>query len=285
MHPPLEYHELSVHILRLRKPARLLHVTDTHFGQYGRHSWFPFENQQELVERIVGLANDPDGYFNALLFTGDIGTNIRDIPPLTSFFTTSKDTLTDVMESFSQVTIPKFATLGNHDTYSDTTEEILRDVGFQMLEPGQNHPVITNLGQLSIWALPDLETQKDWHDQICKNIAAFKCGIDPDTVPIILAHNPDSFDELTYDSFYFGVAGHTHGGGYINPKLQKLALAKMKLKNKLYRAGFIQNGNGAAFIVSEGGGRHTGTPRSDISTKITAIDLLPFNYRDSFHKL
>ena len=173
MHPPLEYHELSVHIPRLREPARLLHVTDTHFGQYGRHSWFPFEKQQELVEHIVGLANDPDEYFNALLFTGDLGTSIRDFSRLASFLTTDKDTLANIMQPFANITIPKFAALGNHDTHSNAAAEILHDVGgFQMLASGQNHPVIANISdQLSIWALPDLETQKDWHDEICKNIA------------------------------------------------------------------------------------------------------------------
>lgn len=273
-HPRLAYQEITVGIPQLRTPAGLLHISDLHFGDYGRHSWVPYKKQQILVKQIVDLAQAASDVMpTALVLTGDVGTYIRELGMVCI---TPAGQIEQMLEPFESLDIPKFACLGNHDTHSDEMGKILRQSGFKTLLPDQKDPVLGNFsGQLSMWALPDLNTQQDWHTRVCESISNFSLGLDPEIIPIILTHNPDSFDHLPKDLYYFGLAGHTHGGAYKQEFANSFALQKLGLKNHRYKSGIQHNGGESTFYISAGAGRHIVTPNSDIEMEITRFNLVP----------
>ncbi|CAN5190330.1 metallophosphoesterase [soil metagenome] len=269
LHPRIDFTQLECQFDVIEKKISFLHVTDFHLGYLGFHSWLTINRQIQLMKKLVDIIKKYKPA--ALLFTGDLSTKVG----FPGHFSASSELLDRILFPLRTISIPKYATLGNHDNIATASRVILQNYGFITASKYQQHPLISDpMENFSIWALPDFETQRKLHDKVSAHIAKNYASLDKKTLPIILAHNPDSFDHLPADLKYFGLAGHTHGGGYMNRKMNKLAIKILGLENKSYDSGIFTTPVGSIVYISRGAGRHIGTPLSTMPMEVTLVSIL-----------
>ena len=181
-----------MHLPHLHSPIKLLHLSDLHLGD-------PL-TVPEVVDAVQpGLAERPD----LIVLTGDYVYGhgaLRD------------HRLEDAVAALARVA-PVYAVLGNHDggawggAYGDWANEPVR----RRLEQGgavvleNSKQVVTVRGQeLLLVGVGDL-----W-SQTMNPAKAFRQA--PKNVPtILLAHNPDTKDQVESFDWHLLLAGHTHG--------------------------------------------------------------------------
>jgi uncharacterized protein len=190
---------VPVSLPRLRKPFRLLHMSDFHASPV-----VPLPFIEEAVEE--GLSMKPD----VICLTGDFFTH--EIP--------DREDFVRVLRRVSGAA-PTLACLGNHDGgswaaarggYTDTAaiRELLRESGIRCLyndswtaDAGGQPVEFVGVGD--IWAG---EARPD---------TAFLGSAPLDVPRIVLSHNPDSKDVLQSCGWDLMLSGHTHGGQIVLP--------------------------------------------------------------------
>ena len=277
IHPSVFLDERVFKFANIRTTTSILHLTDTHFGKWGVHSCLPVKKQSALVERITQIAEEPASGISAVCFTGDLSSGIGWLPWYKS---PDKGMLQEIVAPLKRLTnIPKFATYGNHDFYMDPDipYDVLDDCGFTILSTESKQPFIAPLTEdISIWGMPDFMMQQEAHAEMCRNMAYMYQGIHPNHLPIVMAHNPDTFDYLPADMHYLGLAGHTHGAAYTNKYLRDTAVRLLNSQNKDLMQGTFENGEPMKKLhISRGAGRHVGTPFSDVEMEVTKVTVCP----------
>jgi uncharacterized protein len=98
-----------------------------------------------------------------------------------------------------------FASLGNHDNWFDANvvTKIVESVGIPVLR-NASQTVRINGEPLAIVGLGDLWTEGVDMTRAFRNVDS--------PVPVVLMHNPDSFEHWSREGSHLILAGHTHGG-------------------------------------------------------------------------
>ncbi len=199
--------------------AKYALIADMHLGIY---------NDASIMERIVKKVSQLD--VDALLIAGDFT------------YEADPNELENLFASLSQLNIPIYAVLGNHDCerpgpkIRDRLESVLTDLGVEVIG---NRAVklkgVTLLGLGSHWARDDRVELLDGYTQE-ENL-------------IVLTHNPDtvlSFKPHHYPDLI--LAGHTHGGQVRIPYLYQKVIPVQG--DVLWDKGVMTYKNYQVFITS-----------------------------------
>lgn len=232
-------------------PLKILFISDIHAGDD-----MPFSEIERAFD--IGLKQKPD----LILFGGDFITNI--IPDMEIYG--------KLLQKLSSKA-PSFACMGNHDGGKDAilfggppdcTEirKLLRNSGITPLE-NQSSDITVNDRKLRIIGLGDLWAGNMRPDNVFNGEAA----VDDVTV-IVLAHNPDSKEDLVKYKWDLMLCGHTHGGQCAMPFLGPPVLP---VSDRTFSAGLYE-WCGRKIYVSRGIGNIWGV-RFNCRPEITLITL------------
>ncbi len=180
-------------------PIRILHLSDLHASIF-----VPLSMIHHAI--TAGLAQKPD----IICVTGDFITNRQGFHP--GPYSQALRRLSDFA--------PTFAVLGNHDGGSWTgrhlgypdhkvVDRILEDSRIELLH-NRSREVRVRDSAVTLVGVGDL-----WSDEVEPRRAFADVRDSHPTV--LLAHNPDTKDELRYYRWDLMLSGHTHGGQVIIP--------------------------------------------------------------------
>ena len=208
---------------------RIAQLSDIHIG--------PFMPEDEL-RKYVRIANDlkPD----LIALTGD-------------FVTWDPSTQRAVVNALTALRAPFgiFGCLGNHEAWSHTEDSITRmfqQVGIRILRQ-ERVPITTRAQSFNLIGV-DFETRRPMVSGSEKFVQRYLDGVDslvaPDTVNILMSHNPNTFDRAAELGIDLSLAGHTHGGQvaleFISPELAPSRLVTP------YVAGWFQKPGGQLYV-------------------------------------
>ncbi len=242
----------------INQPVRLLHLSDFHASKD-----VPYSQIQQAIE--LGLELTPD----FAVLTGDFITWRLESPQR---FAQILRRLSDKM--------PVFACLGNHDggrwagstAGQKTAAEVatmLDDAGVHLLV-NRAHHLQLNESPLKIVGLGDL-----WNDD------ARPQGLLPPTdlalpkdepATILLAHNPDTKDEIKQYYWDLMCCGHTHGGQLVVPLLGWRPF--LPVRDASMPEGLHYYTDGRQIHVTRGVGNLHGV-RFNCPPEISLLQLLP----------
>jgi predicted MPP superfamily phosphohydrolase len=232
---------------------RIAQLSDIHIG--------PFMTAQE-VSRYVEITNALKA--DLVTLTGD-------------FITWDPATKESVVEALARLQAPFgiFGCLGNHEIYTRTEESITQLFaarGIRILR--QQRAAI--LAQGATLNLIGVDFQPRLRPRSRGNVAArsYLRGIDPliqpDTVNILLSHNPNSFDRAAELGIDLSLAGHTHGG-QVNLEFVHPGLTPSRLITPYVKGWFEKNG--AQLYVNRGIGTIGVPVRFGARPEITVFEL------------
>ncbi len=217
--PPVSEHEvISERIHPALDGVRIGHISDIHVRRGVR---------PRRLERAVELLNLLQPDFVAM--TGDyVCFSPRPLPRLTT--------------ALRRLTVPTFATLGNHDHWCGAPEvrAALLRAGVQVLT--NEHRVLDVNGRpLHLVGLDDPVTKKSDPE------LAFD-GVPEDATSIVLSHCPDYADRLRQRNAALVLSGHTHGGQVFIKRVTPYVSARLGMK---YLHGFFDL-DGTILYVNRG---------------------------------
>ncbi len=128
----------------------------------------------------------------------------------------SVETLKDDVAPLRQLTAPlgKYFVTGNHEYYSGVGPWLaqIKTLGFDVLN--NDHRLIRRgRGKITLAGVPDYSTRYfGIHEKSSPVKAAGGC--EPESLKILLAHQPKSVFEAAKAGFHIQISGHTHGGQY-----------------------------------------------------------------------
>jgi predicted MPP superfamily phosphohydrolase len=175
------------------------------------------------------------------------------------------DQLRDVLAHLPRGRLATVGILGNHDyglnwaqpEVADLVQREVERAGMRVLRNDA-----ADVGGLTIMGIDDLWAHR-------ANPAA-ALGRRSTEAAIVLCHNPDAMDELSWEDYRGWIlAGHTHGGQCKPPFLRPPLLP---VRNKRYSAGEIPLANGRRLYINRGLG-HLIQVRFNVRPEITAFRL------------
>lgn len=228
----LQVTQRPIHLARLPKSFagfRIAQLSDIHIG--------PFMTEDQ-IRKYVRIANDlkPD----LIALTGD-------------FVTWDPSTQRAVVNALAGLHAPFgiFGCLGNHEAWSHTEDSItqmFQRVGIRILRR-QRVPVSTNGEAFNLIGV-DFETRRHMVPGNEKFVRTYLEGLEslvaPDTVNILMSHNPDTFDRAAEMGIDLSLAGHTHGGQvaleFVSPEIAPCRLVTP------YVSGWFQKPGGQLYV-------------------------------------
>ncbi len=207
----------------------ILQLSDLHIG--------PFMTERE-IRKIAAISNSLRPHLAVL--TGD-------------FVTYDPSTQYAVVDALSGIKAPfgVFGCLGNHEIYTRTEASItalFAARGFRMLRQEQTliragNDVVNMIGV-------DYQTQARYVRGHAGYVKRYLQGVDkllvPQTVNILLSHNPNTFDRAAQLGIDFTIAGHTHGG-QVNLEFLHTDISPARIYTP-YVSGLFQKGNGQLYV-------------------------------------
>lgn len=221
---------------------RIAHLSDLHIGALTPIGW-------GLRWAHAAAAAEPD----LAVVTGDMVTSGTEF---------HEDVASVVGALRSKLGV--FVSMGNHDYFGEGEPLItlLRGRGAKVL---RNEGVPVERGGATIWlaAIDDTWTRRD-------DLASAMRGRPEGATTVLLAHDPDSFDEAADAGADLVLSGHTHGGQIAIPLIARAAnLASFTHR---YILGFYRRGR-ALLYVHPGLGT-TGPPiRVGVAPEVTILVL------------
>jgi predicted MPP superfamily phosphohydrolase len=217
---------------------RIAQLSDIHIG--------PFMTARE-VQKCVSIANQlrPD----LVVLTGD-------------FITWDPATQDDVVNVLADLKAPfgRFGCLGNHELWADVEDSITemfarRDI--RMLR--DTTAVVTSQGEKLNLIGVDYQSRRRFGPPGGRPVRQYLEGVDrlmlPDTVNILLSHNPNTFDRAAELGIDLSLAGHTHGGQvtleFIHPDLSPSRLITDYGRGRFEKRGsqlYVNRGIGTIFV-------------------------------------
>ncbi len=179
---------------------KIVHISDIHYGRTIHK-----KELATLVKEINLLKPD------IIVLTGDLLDKEK---PL------SKTDTKDIIENLKNMnaTIGKFAIMGEHDFDKEEWSTIMKDSGFYNLN--DTYELIYNKEYEPIMIaglstnLKGTKNAKDKIAPINDYINSIQESEDPDTprYKILLLHEPDYINDITYKNYDLILAGHSHNG-------------------------------------------------------------------------
>jgi hypothetical protein len=255
----LETTEKRIPLARLPRAFegfRIVQLSDIHIG--------PFMSEAE-IRKVVQIANalKPD----LAVLTGD-------------FLIWDPATQQAVVNALAGLRAPfgVFGCLGNHEAWSRSETSIARlfeQAGIRMLR--QARVPITTQGEALNLIGVDFETRLRWRDRpggghvVRRYLEGVEPLVAPDTVNILLSHNPNTFDRAADLGIDLSLAGHTHGGQvaleFVSPEISPARLITP------YVAGWFQKPGGQLY-VNRGIGTIGFPIRLGAPPEITVLELV-----------
>ena len=233
---------------------RIAQLSDIHIG--------PFMSETE-IRKYVRIANDLKPDLFAL--TGD-------------FVTWDPGTQQAVVNALAELHAPfgRFGSLGNHEAWSGTEDSITRlfhEAGIRILRQ-ESVPIAVQGDRFNLIGV-DFETRRHMGPANEKFVRQYLEGVEtlvaPDTVNILLSHNPDTFDRAAEMHIDLSLAGHTHGGQlaleFVSPEIAPSRLVTP------YVAGWFGKPGGQLY-VNRGIGTIGVPMRVGAPPEITVYELL-----------
>jgi hypothetical protein len=232
---------------------RLAQLSDLHIG--------PFMPAAD-IRRCVAMVNalKPD----AVALTGD-------------FITWDPGTQAEVVEALRGLKAPLgiWGCLGNHERWADVEDSITRlfaAEGVRILR--RQNAVIESRGERLNLIGVDYQTRGKFGPPSEHFVSQYLEGVAPlmlpDTVNLLLSHNPNTFDRAAELGIDLSLAGHTHGGqvtlDFISPDLSPSRLITS------YVRGWFQKGQSQLY-VNRGIGTIGFPMRIDSPPEITVYEL------------
>ena len=217
---------------------RIAQLSDIHIG--------PFMTARE-VQKCVSIANRlrPD----LVVLTGD-------------FITWDPATQDDVVNVLAGLEAPfgRYGCLGNHELWAGVEDSITamfarRDI--RMLR--DSTAVVTSQGEKLNLIGVDYQSRRRFGPPGGRPVRQYLEGVDrlmmPDTVNILLSHNPNTFDRAAELGIDLSLAGHTHGGQvtleFIHPDLSPSRLITDYGRGRFEKRGsqlYVNRGIGTIFV-------------------------------------
>ncbi len=197
---------------------RIAHLSDLHIGTFTPRAW-------GLRWARAANAAKPD----VTVVTGDLVTsgNAHD------------EAIADVLGAL-RAPLGVVSSMGNHDYFGEEEPLVaaLRGRGVTVL---RNEGVVIEKDGARLWlaAIDDTWTRRD---DLGRALAQRPAGL----ATVLLAHDPDRFDQAADAGVELVLSGHTHGGQVAMPFLARaLNLAKLRYK---YTLGFYTRGRSALYV-------------------------------------
>lgn len=163
---------------QLREPLSLVQITDVHIGS--RNQAF----LERIVDRVAELKPD------ILCITGDL--------------IDQKGVQQSVLSCFSELTMPIYFVIGNHERYED-----LQDILTRLGKVG-----VQTLRNTSCWFRPDVQIvgidDKDDSQQVEKQLRQIQ--ISSTVFTLLLYHRPEGLVAAAHAGIQLMLSGHTHNG-------------------------------------------------------------------------
>jgi predicted MPP superfamily phosphohydrolase len=261
----LLYGRLDVEVTRLRIGlARLPNAFEGfHIAQLSDFHIGPFMTADE-IRRCVTIANGLKA--DLVVLTGD-------------FVSDDRAAVGEVVLALQALQAPfgVFGCLGNHEIYTETEDSITRLLaaeGIRILRQErasvESHGAMLNLIGIDYQSVPG---SGDHAGHVVERYLAGSEGlVMPDTVNILLSHNPNAFDRAAALGIDLTLAGHTHGGQLSLEFVRRgLSLASFETP---YASGWFARPGGQQLYVNRGIGT-TGFPiRFGAPPEITLLELV-----------
>jgi predicted MPP superfamily phosphohydrolase len=209
---------------------RIAQLSDIHIG--------PFMTEAE-IRKYVGITNalKPD----LVALTGD-------------FVTWDPSTQRAVVGALAGLKAPFgiFGCLGNHEAWSGTEDSItllFAQAGIRILRQARV-PIATAGESLNLIGV-DYATRRHvpapGHERFVRSyLEGVESLLAPDTVNILMSHNPDTFDRAAELGIDLSLAGHTHGGQvaleFVSPEIAPSRLVTP------YVAGWFEKPGGQLYV-------------------------------------
>jgi predicted MPP superfamily phosphohydrolase len=228
----LQVTQKPIRLARLPKAFsgfRIAQLSDIHIG--------PFMPEDQ-IRKYVELTNNlkPD----LIALTGD-------------FVTWDPSTQRAVVSALTGLHAPFgiFGCLGNHEAWSHTEASITRmfqQVGIRILRR-ERVPVSTQGESFNLIGV-DFETSRHMapgsENFVRTYLEDAEALVAPDTVNILMSHNPDTFDRAAELGIDLSLAGHTHGGQvaleFVSPEIAPSRLVTP------YVSGWFQKPGGQLYV-------------------------------------
>jgi predicted MPP superfamily phosphohydrolase len=248
----LETTHKRIHLRRLPKAFegfRIVQLSDFHIS--------PFMTAEE-IRRYVAIANQLEA--ELVVLTGD-------------FLTWDPTAEGAVVQALSLLKAPfgVFGCLGNHEIYTETQDSITRLFAARRtyILRQTRMPVQVGVDALN---LIGVDFQGRHGPPLPTN--AYLRGVErlmmPDTVNILLTHNPNSFDRAAEMGMDLSLAGHTHGG-QLSLEFARRGLA-VGHWDYPYVSGWFEK-NGSQLYVNRGIGTIGFPIRLGARPEITVLEL------------
>lgn len=227
---------------KIKKEHHYVILSDLHNKSYG-------EKNEKLLKSIDKLAPE------AILIAGDI---------LTSKPGKSYEVALDLIKNLA-LKYPIYYGMGNHETRLFLYPEVYGDMG-KNYEHDLNEIQVEFLRNESRECkdnirITGLDMKRDYYKRFKKNpmdkeyLNNTLGAVNPEKYEILLAHNPDYFEEYADWGADLVLSGHVHGGMMRLPILGGVVSPAFKLFPK-YDGGLFKQGR-STMILSRGLGMHT----------------------------
>lgn len=251
--------EITHHRVKLRRLPnafegfRIVQLSDLHISAF---------MSAEQIRKYVAIANQLKGDLVAL--TGD-------------YVTWDETGQGAVVEALSGLKAPfgVFGCLGNHEWLTKTEESITRLFAAQGIRILREDRAAVNAGGSALNLLAvDYQSLHGRAEAPGHPVKKYLPGVDglllPDTVNILLTHNPNTFDRAAELGIDLSLSGHTHGGQltleFLHPSLAPARLITP------YVRGWFQKGD-AQLYVNRGIGTINFPIRFGARPEITVFEL------------
>lgn len=268
---------------------RFLALTTASVGSIGVYTWRIEPHWLQIVHRTMSIRNLPRELIGAsLLHASDlhIGPQVDDaylsgvfdlmrkmapeIVVYTGDFVSHNTDLNKhaprMLSELACGTIGTVGILGNHDYGSGWSNEGSAQQVVSLAELSGVRILrneVANIGGLKIVGMDDL-----WANRFDPSIVLPRLTADDPSVALV--HNPDSVDEMGWDSYSGWIlAGHTHGGQCKPPFLPP---PRLPVRNPLYTSGNLSLAGGRRMYINRGIG-HLMQVRFNARPEITLFEL------------
>jgi hypothetical protein len=243
---PPEITRYRVTLAGLTRPVKLVQLSDTHAGR---------DMSAERLSRVVATINRlrPD----VVVLTGDYISGNPDDWSLAE----TRDAIAPLTDLKAPLGV--FAVVGNHDS-PEKTRWAMQETAIRLL-----YNESADIGPLVLVGADDIGGPRQPVEQMRRLVRAEKS----ERPVIVLSHRPELFEWLPQRSELL-LAGHTHGGQVLLPKLTRMLVGD-------YLAGHLRGSffyRGQLMIFSSGLGTTALPIRWGVPPEIVEIMLLPAGY-------